>query len=89
MLMNSISKSTLKIKATQNVHYSKGKEISFSQRLDVIFFFVKLHSFPSICLNTNIYCVLSVLCLEWDAERWEVIWEVLRRDSPSAVEHRC
>lgn len=80
MLMNSISKSTLKIKAAQNVHYSKGKEISFSQRLDVIFFFVKLHSFPSICLNTNIYCVLSVLCLEWD---------VLRRDSPSAVEHRC
>lgn len=39
MLMNSISKSTLKIKAAQNVHYSKGKEISFSQRLDVIFFF--------------------------------------------------
>lgn len=39
MLMSSISKSTLKIKATQNVHCSKGKEISFSQRLDVIFFF--------------------------------------------------
>lgn len=46
MLMNSISKSTLKIKAAQNVHYSKGKEISFSQRLDVIFFLSSFTHFP-------------------------------------------